>query len=130
MVEQARRDPSKTFVHPIIDWGDSDVWGYIRERRIAYCSLYDEGFDRLGCVLCPMVEGWRLQRQIQRWPKIVAAWRSMAHRVYAYRGERGLDRRAWASGDAYFDWWLTREGLPKENEQQATFDDCLVPFSD
>ena len=44
----------KTLVNPIIDWEDEDVWEFIRSKHIPYCELYDEGFDRLGCIGCPM----------------------------------------------------------------------------
>jgi len=125
MAEVSKKDPSKKMVHPIIDWSDPDIWWYIRERSIPYCSLYDEGFRRLGCVLCPMVEGWQLRQQIERWPKIVQAWRNCGRRVWEVHNHKYL----WPDGDAYFDWWLSREGLKKDSEQ-ATFDDCLVPFSD
>ena len=128
MVEHSRPSPTKKFVNPIIDWSDDDVWQYIREKHIEYCPLYDEGFQRIGCVLCPMVEGWQLDLQVQRWPKIVQAWRSAANRVYAFRRDRGLPVH-WASGDEYFDWWLSRKGM-KHETGQTTFYDCLAPFSD
>jgi phosphoadenosine phosphosulfate reductase len=44
----------KRILNPIVDWNDSDVWEFIREYQIKYCSLYDEGFKRLGCIGCPM----------------------------------------------------------------------------
>ena len=31
-------------VNPIVDWTDADVWQFIREQNLPYCSLYDEGF--------------------------------------------------------------------------------------
>lgn len=40
--------------NPIIDWSDEDVWNFIRHNNLPYCSLYDEGFSRLGCIGCPM----------------------------------------------------------------------------
>ena len=58
-----------TLINPIIDWTDAEVWEFIREYNIPYCSLYDEGFKRLGCIGCPMgtVEHRRLE--FERWPK-------------------------------------------------------------
>lgn len=47
MVEQCYRT-TKTMVNPIIDWEDEDVWEFIKEEDLPYCSLYDEGFKRLG----------------------------------------------------------------------------------
>lgn len=40
--------------NPIIDWSDEDVWHFIKGKNLPYCSLYDEGFARLGCIGCPM----------------------------------------------------------------------------
>jgi phosphoadenosine phosphosulfate reductase len=127
MLEYSRQDPSKRFLHAVIDWTDDDVWQFIRENRVPYCRLYDEGFKRLGCVLCPMVGGWQLQRQIERWPKIVQAWRNAANRIAEVKKVRGM-AFPYKSGDDYFNWWLSREGL--KDSQQATFYDCTVPFSD
>ena len=55
MFEVCRTDKTRYFLHPIIDWTSADVWDYIKTNSIPYCSLYDEGFKRLGCVLCPML---------------------------------------------------------------------------
>jgi len=41
-------------VQPIIHWTSDEVWAFIRDRNLAYCSLYDEGWHRLGCIGCPM----------------------------------------------------------------------------
>jgi len=40
--------------HPIFDWREWEVWEYIEYHNLPYCSLYDEGFSRLGCIVCPM----------------------------------------------------------------------------
>lgn len=45
---------NKTMINPIIDWTDEDIWEFIHSCGIAYCSLYDEGYKRLGCIGCPM----------------------------------------------------------------------------
>lgn len=44
----------KIIISPIIDWTDTDVWEFIKGNSIEYCSLYDEGFHRIGCIFCPM----------------------------------------------------------------------------
>ncbi|KAL7673503.1 hypothetical protein ACOME3_008358 [Neoechinorhynchus agilis] len=33
---------------PIIEWTFDDVWRFIRNTKIAYCSLYDSGFTSIG----------------------------------------------------------------------------------
>lgn len=40
--------------NPIIDWTDEQVWAFIKHENLPYCKLYDEGFERLGCIGCPM----------------------------------------------------------------------------
>ena len=68
MVEQCYRT-RKTLVNPIVDWTDEDVWDFIHEYNIPYCSLYDEGFKRLGCIGCPLAGRKMMEKEFERWPK-------------------------------------------------------------
>ena len=55
MFEQSQSVKSKWFLHPVIDWTDGDIFGIISGIiRLTYCSLYDEGYTRIGCIMCPM----------------------------------------------------------------------------
>ena len=58
-----------TLVNPIIDWTTAEVWEFLKEYNIPYCSLYDEGFKRLGCIGCPMGSKEQRLREFERWPK-------------------------------------------------------------
>ena len=101
MVETCMRDTTKTYLHVIIDWSEADVWGYIRGNNLPYCSLYDEGWRRIGCVLCPMLTPWMRRRDAERWPKIAAAYKRAITAICdpATKNRWTDPERAWA-------WWL------------------------
>ena len=44
----------KMVVNPIIDWKNRDIWDFINSERIETCELYKCGYERVGCVGCPM----------------------------------------------------------------------------
>ena len=111
MTEACYRDKTKHYLHPIIDWSTTDVWEYIRSRGIRYCSLYDEGFKRIGCVLCPMTRD--IERQLARWPKLCNAWEKAVKATY-------VECDTFATPEAYWQWWLDRDRPAKQyNDNQV-----------
>lgn len=119
MVETCRTDGTKMFLHPIIDWANADVWEYIKQNKLPYCKLYDEGFKRLGCVLCPMETQKQTRIELKRWPKLADAWKRACYR-YWEQGTEGA--RKFKSADHLWEWWLSRKGEPKANAQCIMFD--------
>ena len=61
-------------ISPIIHWTDSDVWEFLNALHIAHCELYDQGFHRIGCILCPMSQFKQKQKEIARWPHVKRGW--------------------------------------------------------
>ena len=49
-----------TQINPILDWNTKEIWEYINYYNLPYHPLYDKGYDRLGCWMCPFqkVEGF------------------------------------------------------------------------
>ena len=68
MVEMCYKTHTTT-VNPIIDWTDGEVWEFLKQYNIPYCTLYDEGFKRLGCIGCPMGSKEQREREFERYPK-------------------------------------------------------------
>jgi phosphoadenosine phosphosulfate reductase len=112
MVEACYQDTTRTYLHPIIDWSNEDVWEYIRTRNLPYCSLYDEGYKRVGCIMCPMSGHNGMLRDAKRWPKIAEAWRRAIYKAYDKRVARG-DMLTFATAEEFYQWWLSRKGVGK-----------------
>lgn len=112
----------KTTINPIIDWTDADVWGFIHANGIPYCSLYDEGMHRLGCIGCPMAGTKGREREFLRWPKYKNAYLLAFEKMLEERKRRGKLTGSWSEAttarDA-FNWWMEYDVLPG----QLTFDD-------
>lgn len=56
---------------PIFRWMEWEIWEYLDRYNLPYCSLYDEGFSRLGCVVCPFLANKNqasINKYKDRWP--------------------------------------------------------------
>jgi len=67
----------QTIYKPIFHWLEWEIWDYLKSNNIKYCSLYNEGFHRLGCVVCPFIcspNRKALDKHKARWPKYYVAF--------------------------------------------------------
>ncbi len=111
-IEETCCHGNKWFLNPIIDWKIDEIWDYIKSNNLPYCSLYDEGFKRLGCVLCPLASAKQAQIELNRFPKTALAWK---HGAYKY-WEHSEGAKKFETPEAFWQWWLSRKGerTPKE----------------
>jgi phosphoadenosine phosphosulfate reductase len=109
-------EANKRIVNAIIDWADEDVWGFIESRNLKYCSLYDEGFDRLGCIGCPMAGQIGREREFARWPTYKRAYIRSFEKLAKYRNENGMNegKTYWDTGENIFNWWMEYTPPPPE----------------
>ena len=68
-------------ISPIQEWGQLLVWLYIWDRKLPYNPLYEKGFDRIGCFMCPaafMAEYKHVQETHpelwERWERVLRKW--------------------------------------------------------
>lgn len=97
----------KKLLNPIIDWGDEDVWEFIRKYNVPYCKLYDEGFTRIGCIGCPMSA--RMSEELKRYPKFRHAYLRAFGRMIEERKKQGKDiedYRNWETPESVMEWWV------------------------
>ena len=113
MVESCYKKAGTNYLNLIIDWTTTDVWQYIKQRKIKYCSLYDEGFKRLGCVLCPMTRD--IERLMQRFPQICRAWER------AIKATFRPEKTGMATAEEYWQWWLDRDRKMKPDKDEMLF---------
>lgn len=120
MVEPCFRDRTKHYMNPIIDWPTAGVWEYIRERGLRYSQLYDEGWKRVGCVLCPCVRD--VEKHMARWPKLCRAWeRAVKATFVPDKAVKG--GKPFASAEEYWQWWLDRDAPSRKDDQPVLFED-------
>ncbi|MCI8284565.1 MAG: phosphoadenosine phosphosulfate reductase family protein [Firmicutes bacterium] len=99
-----------TMINPIIDWTDDDVWEFLEYYGCKSNPLYEEGFNRVGCIGCPM-SGKSREKEFKRWPKYKKLYINAFDRMLkAYDKESN-----WKTGEEVFDWWLY--GKPDGGEQ-------------
>ncbi len=107
-------DQDRNSLLPIIDWLDSDVWQYISENKLEVCSLYKEGFKRIGCVLCPFSGKDEVKLSYTKFPKIVQNWKLAADRYIKERNTNPKrkplgENTLYHTGEEYFNWWIQRK---------------------
>ena len=103
-------------VNAILNWTTADVWQFIHENNIPYCSLYDEGFPRVGCVLCPNQSAEQTERDLKRFPNIVEYYKRACRKSFEANTDKFTgDRKSkdWTSGDDLFEWWIHQRHPPR-----------------
>jgi phosphoadenosine phosphosulfate reductase len=121
LVEQCYKNRSKKYLNVIIDWLDSDVWEYIKKYNIKYCSLYDEGWKRLGCLFCPASS--RRKIEVERYPKFKKAFIRAFNNLYENKKDKWENMASrWESGEAMFDWWINESSTKEMPDQMVMFE--------
>lgn len=121
MVEQCYRT-QKTLLNPIVDWSTDDVWEFINDvARVPHCVLYDQGFDRLGCIGCPL--SGKAKEEFERWPTYEKAYRSAFQRMLIERVKAGKTR-GWKNVNDVMDWFLNPRTREIDGQQELKIDNA------
>jgi len=106
LYEQSTRNKKTWYLNPIIEWSDKDVWDYIRRYNLKYPILYDEGYTRIGCVMCPLqsVEGRR--RDAERYPRFYKAYLRAFGRMLKNRPSHSTFHKEWKTPEQVMEWWI------------------------
>lgn len=101
-------------VNPIYEWNDSEIWDYIHENNIKYNELYDMGYKRVGCILCPLARKSEKLRDIVTFPKYKDKYIRAFDKMLEARKLAGKDdtHGEWTDGEGVFRWWIEDNTIP------------------
>lgn len=82
-----------THYYPIFHWKEWEIWDYIHNNKLKYPIVYDWGFDRLGCVICPFNSektGQKHKLCRKYWPKYFDLWEKEITKLFYKRQSEGM----------------------------------------
>lgn len=104
-VEGCIYDSTKTFIHPIFDWTEKDVWDFIHSEKLPFVSLYNDGFSRVGCIGCPLAGAKNMVMEFRKYPKYYNAYLHAMARMLETRRKKGLKTK-WKTPEDVMKWWI------------------------
>ena len=93
----------KHIYNPIVDWTDEMVWRFIINKGLPYCELYDKGYERLGCIGCPM--DTHRKDVLEAYPKFKEQYLRTFKKMLKTRKEKGL-KTSWENEYELYNWWV------------------------
>jgi phosphoadenosine phosphosulfate reductase len=112
---------AKRVVNPLIDWADRDIWDFIRYERITVNPLYSCGWQRVGCIGCPLATRKKRLWEFDQYPEYANLYRTAFKKMLEVRKSRGKDDTCsnWETGNGVFLWWMEDKNL----DGQISFDE-------
>ena len=118
---QCVKGSDRFIVNPILEWTSGDVWHFLNDvARVPHCELYDKGYQRLGCLFCPMASLNSIRRMERDYPKYKAVLLRMIDRMI----KDGCFEKAFpeATPELIWEWWISKENsrdfLMKRNQKE------------
>ncbi len=69
-------------IYPMLDWLALDVWLYIHHRGLPYNPIYDMGYERIGCYMCPSMLNAEFHNLKRTHPKLFKKWYDYLRKSY------------------------------------------------
>ena len=102
----------KWYLRPILDWLEWEIWEYTEENNLPVCELYEQGYNRIGCVGCPMAYYKTRQRELNHYPK----YKNIYLKAIRKRMEKGFFKEFKDEYDVY-NWWVGNLSMKNYLEQ-------------
>lgn len=98
----------KILVSPILYWTEKDVWDYLKRMHIQYCELYDKGYKRIGCIMCPMSNYKQNVREMKDFPHVGKNWRKTIEWLIENKWK---DKPLLQDPDMALKWWISKKSF-------------------
>ena len=104
------RGKDKILVSPIIYWTERDVWQFLNDVvKVPHCKLYDEGYKRIGCILCPMSNYKQKVKDMRRFPHAKRNW----IKAIQWLIDNGYINHNFSDAEFGFNWWISGKSFDK-----------------
>lgn len=120
LFESCRLQGKRT-CNPIIDWTDAEVWDFLNDAKVPVNPLYRCGFDRVGCVGCPLAGDSR-HVEFAHFPTYRDAYIRAFDKMIELRRLRRLETD-WKTGEEVFHWWMDDGVIPGQMSFEEMEDD-------
>lgn len=97
----------KILISPIINWTERDVWEFLNSNNIPHCSMYDKGYKRIGCVLCPMSNRKQKLRDCKQFPHVRHKWIQTIQKLI----DAGYINHNFQDAEFGFNWWISEKSF-------------------
>ncbi len=107
-VTQNPNNPLQLNISPIRSWRALDVFFYLWLKEVPYNPLYEMGYERIGCYLCPAMLEAEQENMHKTHPEMAKRWDDFLNR---WAADRGLP-------EEFISWglWRWKELPPKMKE--------------
>ncbi len=99
------KENKDTIINPIYYWTTKDIWEYIKQEGIAVNPLYKKGYERVGCIGCPLANYRQRMKEFHDFPEY--------KKLYIQAFEKMIEARKakekkceWETGEDVFNWWI------------------------
>ncbi len=99
-----------THYYPIFYWEEWQIWEFIERHQLEYPKLYNQGFNRIGCVVCPYhseATGNLHQLYRKQWPKYFERWEKGISELYEKRKSQGKTMHFPSANKFLENWYLS-----------------------
>ena len=86
---------------PIVKWTDEEIWLFILHNKLNYNHMYNLGFDRVGCAICPYMTDYTELLVRYNYPKRYKKWEDILEKryeIYDVQKKLKWTKQEWCNG--------------------------------